>query len=187
MFTTAQPFVFVDIETTGLSARTGGRVLEVGAIRVEEGKVVSEFKQLLHPESRVPYFITQMTGICDDDVKDSPLFCDIAQDLQHFFKDALFIAHNVNFDYRFIQNEFTMLGQTFNKQRLCTVRLSRALFPEHKSHKLDHIIERFGFDVQNRHRAYDDAEILYKFLMHLQQTNTTNLETTFNKLIIKTP
>lgn len=178
------PFVFIDTETTGLSARTGGRVLEIGALRVEDNKVVAKYKQLLHPETDVPYFITQITGITDQDVESAPTFADIFQDVRELFKDAIFIAHNVNFDYKFLQSEFEKVGEQFKKDRLCTVRLSRKLFPEHKSHSLDKIIERHGFEVENRHRAYDDAEILYKFYSHLQKDRQEDLQKAIEKTMI---
>ncbi len=73
------------------------------------------------------------------------------------------MAHNVDFDYSFFREEYRRSGGRFTMDKLCTVRLSRALFPEHRSHKLDLVIERSGYRVKNRHRAYDDAEVLHKF------------------------
>lgn len=169
------PLVFIDVETTGLSPRSGGRVLEIGAIRVENNQIVSSFKQLLHPGTEVPYFITNITGIRDQDVIDAPPFETIASRLQQLFEDAIFVAHNVGFDYGFIQSEFSKVGIGFKKDRLCTVKLSRWLFPEHKSHSLDKIIQRHGFDVANRHRAYDDAEVLVKFYQHLRDIDEPRL------------
>lgn len=178
------PLVFIDVETTGLSTRSGGRVLEIGAIRVENNQIVAQYKQLLHPGTEVPYFITKITGITDEDVSGAPEFSQVANEVNTLFEDAIFVAHNVNFDYGFMQHEFKEAGIAFKKDRLCTVKLSRTLFPEHKSHALDKIIERHGFDVENRHRAFDDAEILYKFYMHLLKDKQADLLRAMSKNMI---
>lgn len=154
--------MFLDIETTGASPRSS-RVLEVGAARVENGKIVRTYNQLIDPEEHVPSFITNLTGIKDEDVWGKPTFRAITQELDELLDGAIFVAHNVTFDYNFLAMEYTKLRAKFAKDRLCTVRLSRALYPHEKSHRLDAIIERHGYEVTNRHRAYDDAEILYKF------------------------
>lgn len=160
-----RPFVFLDIETTGGSALSS-RITEIGALRVENGKPVAHYKQLINPEEPVPSFITRMTGISNEMVWNQPIFRGIADDLELFLSDALFIAHNVSFDYSFIKMEFDKIGYRFNMDRMCTARLSRALYPEHRSHALDRIIERMNLQVDNRHRAYDDAQVLYKFFTH---------------------
>lgn len=157
-----RPLVFLDIETTG--ARAGeSRITEIGALRVEDHQVVATFKQLINPETPIPAFITRMTGISNDMVWSEPTFQGVAHDLELFLHDAVFVAHNVNFDYSFIRAEFARMQIAFNMDRLCSVQLSRKLYPEHRSHRLDKIIERLGVEVQNRHRAYDDAEVIWKF------------------------
>lgn len=172
---THTPYVFLDVETTGLSPRAGGRVIEVGALRVENNIVVARYKQFFHPGTTIPSFITRITGISDKDVVSAPAFEQAAREVNSLFDNAIFVAHNVNFDYGFLQSEFTRSGIQFKKDRLCTVKLSRWLYPEHKSHSLDKIIERHGFSVESRHRAYDDAEILYKFYSHLRDIDEPKL------------
>ncbi len=157
-----RPLVFLDIETTGGSPHYS-RITEIGALRVENNTVVAKFRQLINPEERVPSFITNLTGITDEMLWDAPLFKGIAYDLDVFLNGTLFIAHNVSFDYNFIKMEYERIGQKFTMDRACSARLSRMLYPEHKSHALDRIIERMGIDVTDRHRAYDDAEVLWKF------------------------
>lgn len=159
---THRPLVFLDIETTGASARTA-RITEIGALRVENHRVVGSFRQLINPETPIPPFITGMTGITNDMVWSQPTFAGIAHDLELFLHDAIFVAHNVNFDYGFITAEFARMRLDFSMDRLCSVQLSRKLYPEHRSHRLDKIIERLGIEVANRHRAYDDAEVIWKF------------------------
>jgi DNA polymerase-3 subunit epsilon len=156
------PVVFVDIETTGGGYRTS-RILEIAAIRYENGVITDEFTTLIDPETHVPYYITKITGITTGDVDGAPKFADITQRLSEILEGAVFVAHNVNFDYSFIKNEFAMLGIPFSMKRLCTVRLSRALYAEHKGHSLQKLIERHDIPFESRHRAYDDAKALLYF------------------------
>lgn len=174
--------VFLDIETTGASARNS-RITEIGAIRVEDNSVVATFKQLVNPETLVPAFITRMTGISNEMVWKAPTFKAVASQLEDFLSGSIFVAHNVNIDYSFIKAEYQRLGINFNMDRLCTVQLSRKLYPEHRSHALDRVIERMGIEVANRHRAYDDAEVLWKFIQHEQHKDALRLSREIDKLI----
>lgn len=157
-----RPLAFIDIETTG-GKSDRSRIIDIGIIRVENGKVVKTMNQLINPDTPIPYFITKLTGITNEMVWNQPNFQTIAPEIELILKDALFIAHNVNFDYEFIKNEFRGLGVSYNSDRACTVKLSRLLHPEQYRHGLDRIIERMQLDVKNRHRGYDDAEVLWKF------------------------
>ena len=156
------PLVFVDIETTGGSHKFA-RVLEVGVVRVENNRVVATYKTLINPGGPVPAMITRLTGITTHDIEDAPSFQVIADELAEVLEGAVFVAHNVQFDYGFLRMEFERLGASFRPKLLCTVRLSRKLFPEHKGHKLSDLISRHGFAAAARHRAYDDAEVLWQF------------------------
>src|SRR5690242_8855699 len=118
-----RPLVFLDVETTGASARFG-RITEIGALRVENHKVIATFKQLINPETTVSSFITRLTGITNEMLWDAPTFRTIADDLELFLSDALFIAHNVPFDYSFIKSEFERIKYPFRADRLCSARLS---------------------------------------------------------------
>lgn len=157
-----RPLVFVDVETTGSSPSTS-RVLEIGALRVENGRVVSRINQVLDPEEPVPPWITSLTGIHEQETYGQPVFASMIGELEHILSGAIFIAHNVGFDYGFFREEYNKVGRSFDMDRLCTVRLSRALYPAERSHRLDAVISRHGYQVANRHRAYDDAEVLHKF------------------------
>lgn len=157
-----RPLVFVDVETTG-AAPGSSRMLEVGALRVENGSVVERYKQVLDPQEPIPLWITNLTGIAPHEAQGMPVFGEVTTKLTHLFDGAVFIAHNVNFDYGFFREEFRRAGHVFAMDKLCTVRLSRALFPGERSHRLDEVIRRHGYVVANRHRAYDDAEVLHKF------------------------
>jgi DNA polymerase III subunit epsilon len=170
------PVVFVDIETTGGSYRNS-RVLEVAAIRYENGRVVREFSTLVNPDTYIPNSITSLTGIRADDVVDSPRFEDIADELYEVLDGAVFVAHNVRFDYSFLKHEFSLVGIIFSPKLLCTVRLSRALYAQHKGHSLAKLIERHSIPVLARHRALDDARaILYFAQLAYDQHGVTTFQ-----------
>ena len=160
------PLVFIDIETSG-SKPEHSRVIEVAAIRVEQSKVVDTYQSLINPREPLPWQITRVTGLTDDDLFEAPRFEEIAPSLLSILKDATFVAHNVQFDYRFLQAEFNRLGISFAMPHLCTVRLSRTLFPQYRKHNLDAIIQRFGIETPSRHRAMGDAEAMLNFYQEL--------------------
>lgn len=156
------PTVFVDIETSGGSWKNS-RVIEVAAIRVENGEITDQYQTLINPGTSIPYYITQITGLTDSDVALSPQFAEIAPELFEFMRGAVFVAHNVRFDYSFLKAEFAACGFDFKPRLLCTVRLSRALYTGVKGHSLQKIIERHGIAVNSRHRAHADAQAILDF------------------------
>lgn len=156
-------YVFVDVETTGASA-VNGQIIEIGIIRVENGIIVDTFTSLIQPTRSISSLITQITGITNDDLVGKPTFEEIAIEIKNLLSDAIFVAHNARFDYGFIKNEFKRLGMDWNAKTLCTVKVSRALFPNQKSHSLQTIIETHGIKVEKRHRAYEDALAMVDFL-----------------------
>ena len=157
-----RPLAFVDLETTGATA-TSDRVTEIGIIEVDEDGSVREWQQLVNPGTRIPAFIEQLTGISNAMVADAPPFEAVAEETLRRLEGRLFIAHNARFDYGFLKNEFKRLGVTFRAPVLCTVKLSRTLFPEHKRHNLDSLIERHGLQAEARHRALADAQLIHQF------------------------
>jgi DNA polymerase-3 subunit epsilon len=162
------PLVFVDIETNGLN-HVRGRVIEVAAIRVEAGKIVQQFCSLIDPETELPQFITRLTGITPNDIKHAPTFDQIADELVEVLHGAVFVAHNVRFDYSFLKQEFGRLGMVFLPKQLCTVKLSRALHPDVIGHKLADLIKRHNLQYSKRHRAYDDAAVLWQFINYARK------------------
>jgi len=156
------PVVFVDIETTGGSYRNS-RVLEVAAIRFENGEIVKEFSMLINPGTRIPPVITSITGITERDIIGAPIFEDIADELLEILDGAVFVAHNVRFDYSFLKQEFALIGTTFSPRLLCTVRLSRYLYSDQKGHSLEKLIARHSIPVLKRHRALEDARAILYF------------------------
>lgn len=164
-----EPLAIIDTETTGLSPGED-RVVEVGVLRVERGAVVRRFTSLIRQERPLPAVITNITGITDAMLDGAPAFADIAPELAQMLDGALFVAHNAPFDYGFIREEFARLGTPFAAQCLCSVRLSRELFPEYRRHDLSSIVQRHGLASDERHRAADDANAVWEFLRHAAAT-----------------
>lgn len=177
-----RPLVFIDLETTGASTRDS-RILEIGAIRVEKLKVVETFSTLIKVDDPISPFITNLTGIDENMIKSSPRFADIADQLRKFMHEAIFVAHNVGFDYSFMQLEYRNLNQKFSMDKLCTVRLSRAFYPKQHRHNLDTIIATHGFTVNNRHRALDDAQVLVDFFNKIIAENGIQTFAGMDKLV----
>ena len=161
-----QPLIFLDLETTGATA-THDRITEIGLVEVADGRFVGSWSQLVNPEKNIPPFIQSLTGISNEMVADAPTFAQLAPGLLERLKGKLLIAHNARFDYGFLKHEFGRLGLAYRSRVLCTAKLSRKLFPEHRRHNLDSVIERFGLTCSARHRALGDAEVLWQFLQKL--------------------
>ena len=178
-----KPLVFLDIETTGMGPAES-RITEIGAVRVENGAVAGTFSQLVNPEQKVPWFITKLTGITDEMLWDAPLFKAVANDLEVFFDGAIFVAHNVNFDYSFIKAEFARLGGGFSMDRFCTAKLSRRLYPQQRRHNLDTIIATHNIAVKDRHRAYDDAQALHEFYKHALAEHGLKVFAEINRIMV---
>lgn len=159
---------FVDIETTGMSLHND-RILEIGVLRVEEGKLTDTFNSLINPQTYIPPEIEMLTGITKIDVESAPTFYQIKHDLKNILDDCVFVAHNVRFDFSFLKTEFKRFDLDFNPKHFCTVKLSRALFPQYHHHNLDSIISRYGFKNEKRHRAFDDAKVLWDFYQMILQ------------------
>jgi len=161
-----QTLYFVDIETTGPSSQKD-RVLEVAILKTRGLKVIDKFHRLVNPKRSIPYFIQNFTGIRPEMVADQGCFASLAQELDDFLEDGVFIAHNVNFDYNFLKHSLKREGFELDMPKLCTVRLSRKMYPEFRKHNLDSVIERIGTSINNRHRALDDCLVLVDFIEHL--------------------
>ncbi|MBT5346509.1 GIY-YIG nuclease family protein [bacterium] len=159
-------FAFVDIETTGPNSKKD-KVIDVSVKIVENNQLISSYESLVNPKRYIPSFIQNFTGIKPEMVKDKPVFKDIAEDLFDILDGCIFVAHNVRFDYNFLKAEFERVGISFNASKLCTVKLSRNLFPEHKRHNLDSVIERCNLKIDIRHRAEADCLALVQFWDYL--------------------
>lgn len=161
-------FVVFDLETTGAKCPPC-RVTEIGAYRIERGKIVGEFQTLLNPEALIPPFITQLTGISDAMVRNAPKFAEVASDFLNFIGDACLVAHNAHFDLRFLNHEIGRIhsGYRVANPHLCTVQLSRKLLPDIENHRLHTVAEHYSIYIENRHRAADDAHATAKIFVNL--------------------
>ncbi|ARV15300.1 exonuclease domain-containing protein [Polaribacter sp. SA4-12] len=169
-------YTVVDIETTG-NGYKGSKITEI-SIFVFDGKViVDEFTTLVNPEQNIPPFITNLTGITDAMVRNAPKFYEIAKKVAEITKDTIFVAHNVNFDYNIIHEEFKNLGFDFKRKKLCTVRLSRKIIPGLNSYSLGNICTSENIPINGRHRAKGDAEAtteLFRRLIERDDNFTIN-------------
>lgn len=160
--------IFIDLETTGPNPATD-RITEIGIVEVTAAGV-ERWSTLVNPEVPIPPFIQKLTGISDEMVRTAPTFSMLKEDVLHRLEDGLFIAHNARFDYGFLRYEFKRHGMSLHREVLCTVKLSRKLFPDEIRHSLDALIERHGLSVEGRHRALADAELIWQFWERLQAT-----------------
>ena len=174
--------VFVDLETTGANA-AGDRITEIGIVEVSE-QGVSEWSTLVNPETPIPEFIARLTGISNAMVETAPRFEDIAAEVLERLKGRLFVAHNVRFDYGFLRHEFKRLGIDFRSDVLCTVKLSRKLFPQHHKHNLGALVERHQLPVESRHRALADARAIHAFWVKIHaELPSETIQATLGELL----
>ncbi len=184
-------YSIIDIETTGLSPNRE-KITEI-AIYVHDGeKVVDEFVTLLNPEVDIPYRITQLTGINNRMVEESPKFYEVAKRIVEMTEDTTIVGHNVNFDYNFIRKEFRELGYDYYRKKICTARLSRKLLPGRRSYSLGKLCQELGITNPQRHRAFGDAsatmrlfEILLKVEKNVEEISLHGLNTNLDRNLIK--
>jgi DNA polymerase-3 subunit epsilon len=145
---------------------------EISIFKYDGREVIGEFTTLINPEITIPHYITTLTGIDDEMVAEAPVFAEVAQQILDITEDAVFVAHNVNFDYNVIRNEFKRIDLKFNRKKLCTVRLSRKLLPGHRSYSLGNLCRDLNIHITDRHRAKGDAQatvILFGRLLEKDQ------------------
>lgn len=160
-------FVIVDTETTGLSSSTN-HIIEIALLVVENGRIIDRYKSLVDPGVAIPWGITSITGITNQMIFRAPRFFQIHEKIFDLLRDSILVAHNAAFDTAFIRSEFGRCGKIYVPPTLCTVQLSRKLFPMVIGHRLEDIIHRFNIPYQSRHRAEDDAVALWYFLDHVR-------------------
>ncbi|NER13638.1 GIY-YIG nuclease family protein [Leptobacterium flavescens] len=173
-------YAIVDIETTG-SGLKGNKITEISIFRHNGTTVVDEFTSLVNPQSEIPYYITALTGIDNQMVANAPTFREIAKKVMDMTEGAVFVAHSVNFDYNVIKYELEGLGISFLRKKLCTVRLSRKLFPGHNSYSLGKLCSALQIPLHDRHRARGDAQatvVLFEKLL-----NKDGAELVFKKFL----
>lgn len=184
-------YAIIDIETTGLSP-AGEKITEIAIILHDGKKVVSEFESLVNPEKKIPYRITQITGITNQMVVDAPKFYEVAKQVVELTEGKVIVGHNVNFDYGFLRHEFKSLGYDFKRKTMDTVRLSRKLIPGRKSYSLGKLCKDVGIENHARHRASGDAlattrllEMLLEIDDHPENIKTNGVQSSRSKSLVE--
>ena len=170
----APSIAFVDLETTGANPAVD-RITEIAIVKITDGQLEYEWSQLVDPEAPIPPLIQSFTGISDDMVRGAPLFSRLADEVRERLQGCLFVAHNARFDYGFLKNEFKRLGENWTARVLCTVKLSRALYPQHHRHGLDALIARHELVCSARHRALGDAQVLWDFVQLVERSHAPDV------------
>jgi len=197
----APSIAFIDVETTGTTP-TGDRITEIGIVRVEDGQLAEEWSTLVNPDCPIPEEIQVLTGITNAMVRDAPRFEDVRREVHERLEGHLFVAHNARFDYGFIKNEFRRVHMPFTADVLCTVRLSRRLYPHAIGHGLDSLIARHALEAAvegeahegegatmprmraGRHSALGDARVLWRFVQTLyREKELADIEAAVRRLL----
>ncbi|WP_053972154.1 exonuclease domain-containing protein [Mangrovimonas sp. ST2L15] len=173
-------YTVIDIETTG----QGNKITEIAIFKFDGEKVIDEFTSLVNPETYIPEYITALTGIDNSMVAEAPTFREIASSILEITKDCVFVAHNVNFDYNIIRNEFKAIGLEFTRKKLCTIRLSRKLIPGHRSYSLGKLCAALNIPIEGRHRARGDAQATVTLFQRI--IDTDNSEKVFAEFLRRT-
>jgi DNA polymerase-3 subunit epsilon len=171
-------FAVVDVETTGSSVAGGARIVEFSAVFVEGGRIHGEYTTLVNPEVWIPRWITRLTGIEAEMVKDAPRFRDIAPQVREALEGRIFVAHNVGFDWRFVAEELRLADAVLpDGPKLCTVKLARRVLPGLRRRGLDSLSRYYDVGIENRHRAGDDARATAAILIRmLEAANRQGVE-----------
>lgn len=179
-------YAFVDLETSGVSP-SDDRITEIGIVLVDGDALVEEWSSLVDPGVPIPPEITALTGITNEMVRGAPRFAALLPEIARRLEGRVFVAHNARFDYGFLKAEFRRLGGRFSADVLCTVRLSRRLFPQYGSHRLDALIDRHRLPAADRHRALGDARAIRAFLQVLPRDADPDETDTAIRELLKLP
>lgn len=164
----ALTWAVVDVEATGGRASGGDRVTEVAVVEVRDGVATTVFDTLVNPERAIPPWVSRLTNISWDMVRHAPTFREICDQLLGVLDGRVFVAHNANFDWRFLTMEVERAtGRRLAGRRLCTVKLARKLLPELRRRSLDHVSLHYGVEITNRHRAGGDAQATAQVFVRL--------------------
>ncbi|HLP20583.1 MAG TPA: exonuclease domain-containing protein [Chitinophagales bacterium] len=174
-------YAVIDVETTGGSPSVD-RVIEIAVFVFDGKQVINSFSSLLNPKRPIDPYVTKLTGISNEMVKDAPSFEDIHEKILELTHEKIFVAHNVKFDFGMIRQEFKRLGIDFIRKQLDTVNLSRKVIPGFNSYSLGNICDSLGIEITDRHRASGDAEATVKLLQIIldKQTSQKYIEIELN-------
>lgn len=173
-------YAIVDIETTGSYANASG-ITEIAIIVTDGEKIIEQYETLINPLQKIPYFITRLTGINDAMVASAPSFDEVAKKVYTILNDKIFVAHNVNFDYSFVNAQLKENGYQLQNKKLCTVRYGRKVMPGLRSYSLGNFCKTIGIPVENRHRAGGDCIATYYLLKKLLEQDAEGIIDTLLK------
>lgn len=179
-------FAFIDVETTGVKPLTD-RLTEVAIVRFSRTHPPRVWQSLVNPGVPIPAEIQSLTGITNAMVRNAPNFFELRETIRCELEGAFFVAHNARFDYGFIKNEFRRAGESFTSDVLCTVRLSRKLYPEASGHGLDALVARHALPVVERHRAFGDTLATALFVRHACAEHSAETVAIAAKSLLKMP
>ena len=166
-------YSIIDIETTG-GKFDHEKITEIAILRINEKNKVDVLHRLINPMKKIQPFVEKLTRLNNKMLENKPIFSDVAVEIQDFTKNSIFVAHNVNFDYRVLRKEFKSVGIEFSRKTLCTIKLSRKAFPLEKSYGLGKLTSRIGIKINNRHRAIGDAEATLKLFNMIREKLSEN-------------
>ena len=155
-------YVALDVETTGLSPKNGDRVIEIGAVAIENQGIIAGFSSLIDVDKRIPWQVQQVHGITNEMLEGEPKPDEVWSEFYKFIAGSILVAHNASFDIGFLRHEFALLSMSLNNRSLCTLQMSRKQYPHLPNHKLE-TVSRYLFgescEQMQRHRALDDAKL----------------------------
>ena len=160
--------VVVDLETTGCDPEKS-QIIEIGAIKVKSGCIIDKYQQLINPEIEISDFITELTGITKDMVCNQPTIEQVIADFMYFCEGYYLLGHNILFDYKFIKTNAVRYQYSFEKQAFDTLYLSRKFLKHLPSRSLGSVCDYYHIDLENAHRAYDDAKATYEVFLNLKK------------------
>ncbi|MBL0732266.1 MAG: 3'-5' exonuclease [Desulfosarcina sp.] len=165
-------YIALDVETTGLSPQNGDRVIEIGAVAIEDQSIVAEFSSLIDAGKKIPWRGQQVHGITNEMLQDKPEPDVVWREFYKFIAGSILIAHNASFDIRFLRHEFALLGMGLNNRFLCTLKMSRRQYPHLSNHKLE-TVSRYllgkSCEQMQMHRALDDAKLAGMIFLEMEK------------------
>ena len=166
-------FAIIDTETSG-GKYNEEKIIEIGILVYDGNNIIETFQSLINPQKKVDYFVQKLTGIKEKELKRCKTFKEHAKEIKKLLKNKVIVGHNVEYDYRVLKNEFKSIGIDYKAKTLCTIEMSKEIFPDLKSYKLKKICNHFNIELNNHHRAYDDAKAtteLFKIIRSFEKTN----------------
>ncbi|BCN29143.1 3'-5' exonuclease [Anaeromicropila herbilytica] len=176
-------FVCFDIETTGL-VPTKDKIIEIGALKIKDGKIVDRFQEFINPDMKIPNHITKLTGINDSMLEGTRNVSDVIKDFVNFCEDDVIIGHNIKFDYSFVKVNAKKENLNYNNKAIDTLKLAREFHSDLESKSLENMCKYYKIENQNAHRAYDDAVATTKLYFKLKENFYEKFPRSFVPLVI---